>query len=84
MLTIQVLDKSAKIEAGDVASAALLRIQEEKEVDKQMAEIVRSNVQNRTSVPAVRQIKGRISEHKLVAMYNKFRWAQRVTITLKS
>lgn len=73
MLTIQVLDKSAKIEAGDVASAALLRIQEEKEVDKQMAEIVRSNVQNRTSVPAVRQIKGRISEHKLVAMYNKFR-----------
>lgn len=73
---MQVLDKSAKIEAGDVASAALLRIQEEKEVDKQMAEIVRSNIQNRTSVPTVRQIKGRISEHKLVAMYNKFRWGQ--------
>ncbi len=73
MLTFQVLDKSAKIEPGDVASAALLRIQEEKEVDKQMAEIVRNNIQNRTSLPAVRQIKGRISEHKLVAMYNKFR-----------
>eukprot|EP00388_Colpodella_angusta_P026834 GDKK01007238.1.p1 GENE.GDKK01007238.1~~GDKK01007238.1.p1 ORF type:complete len:177 (-),score=17.82 GDKK01007238.1:59-589(-) len=69
----QVLDKTSKIQPGDVASAALLRIQEEKEMDKKMAEIALNNMQNRTAVPQIRAVKGRISEAKLVAMYNKFR-----------
>jgi len=67
------LDKAAKIDPEDVASAALLRIKEEREVDKNMAEIVRSNAENRTNVPRIRGVKGRISEAKLVALYNKFR-----------
>jgi len=69
----QILDKTSKIQPGDVASAALLRIQEEKEMDRKMAEIVQSNIQNRTQVPQIRAVKGRISEAKLVAMYNRFR-----------
>lgn len=73
-LVSQVLDKSSKIQPGDVASAALLRIQEEKEMDRKMAEIVQSNIQNRTQVPQIRAVKGRISEAKLVAMYNRFRY----------
>lgn len=54
-------------------------------MDRKMAEIVQSNIKNRTQVPQIRAVKGRISEAKLVAMYNRFRYGyDRLTIFMLS
>lgn len=42
-------------------------------MDKKMAEIERSNIENNTNIPLIREVEGRVSELKLITMYHKFR-----------
>jgi hypothetical protein len=57
-----------------VPSAALLRLNEEKGVDERDAEALRTS---RSSVRSrANKVYGKLSEQKLIALYNKFRFVQ--------
>jgi hypothetical protein len=65
----------AKSPTGEepVPSAALLRLNEEKGVDERDAEALRTS---RSSVRSrANKVYGKLSEQKLIALYNKFRFA---------
>lgn len=76
----QILDKGKpQKDIKDVASATLIRIQEEKSMDAQALEAA---LNNKSSTKAVIKTPGRLTEGKLIDLYNRFRWPNHSTINV--